>query len=262
MMERRSAGGAVRKVSQGLFDALAVRYGVVDDYQSVFAPGCFTENLNKRLPVICFGHDHTDPIGRATRWADTADGPLITAQLDVNPDVPRARQVRAQLESGTLTDVSVGFYKAKRRDPTDDERKKWPGVREVITKADLMELSVVTIGAVPGAVVTSARSVELARALAEGRISPTTYRAELAREHRTDFDLDDQIDRAVGRVRSIVRGSARTYDPVAKWTGIVEAKEARKEADRKREQERKDAERRRDQKIADRYNADPWAAFH
>ena len=71
--------------------------------------------------------------------------------------IPRARQAYAQVKSGTLRDCSVGFSHAEKRTPTDDETRTYPGVREVIERATLDEVSLVLRGAVPGAEVVSVR---------------------------------------------------------------------------------------------------------
>lgn len=186
---QRSAG--VRSTAKGIIELRAVTYNRVDDYQSVFAPGCLTEGLRSYLPPIAFGHDWLEPIGRVTAWRDSADGPILTARLDTSPDVPRGRQVLAQIESGTLTDVSIGFHSAVRREPTDAERVQFPGVREIITKASLSEVSVVLEGAVPGSRVLSVRSNmdSLKRDLARGRITPAQYRAASS----LDREIDDAL---------------------------------------------------------------------
>lgn len=156
----RRAGGAVRATSrrEGVFEARAVAYGAVDSYGSVWWPGCLDASLNRRLPICCWAHDWARILGRATSWRSSPEGPIITVRLDVHDDVPDGRMAFAQLLSGTVTDVSVGFSNAKRRDPTAAERQKWPGVKEVILQAQLDELSLVALGAVPKAEVLAVRS--------------------------------------------------------------------------------------------------------
>lgn len=196
MTEHRSAGGSLVRAKgspEGVFTARAVSYNTLDSLGSVWAPGCFTASLNQHLPVIAWGHDWTaGPIGRATSWRDTAQGPEITARLDNHPDVPVARQAIAQIASGTLTDVSVGFSQTKRREPTKQELQRWPGADEVIISATLDELSIVLVGAVPGAELISMRStkVQLQRDLARGRISPAQYRARVELDEALDAALD------------------------------------------------------------------------
>lgn len=216
-MERRSATVRAGKAREGIFTARAVSYGVMDDYRTVFLPGSATEGLNRKLPVICWGHDLSQPVGRATSWRDTAHGPEVTARLDTSPDVPRGRQAVAQIDSGTLTAVSIGFEsdRSGRRPPTDDEMKRWPGVDEVFEKITILEVSLTALGAVPGAEVLSMRSRngQMARDLAAGRITAAQYRQWQR--------LDDEIDAALRTVTA--SQSRRGFDDTT-----VSASEARR----------------------------------
>lgn len=154
-------------------EVLAVAYGVTDDYGTRFVPGVFNDSLEERLPTLTFGHSWQDPIGRATAWREEPEGLYLTFRLDLHDDVPRARQAWAQISSGTLDDVSVGFM--RQADRTADD-----GVEE-ITKAVLDEVGVVLRGAVPGAKVLATRAaggtvevdaaVEIARRKVAGEIS-------------------------------------------------------------------------------------------
>lgn len=143
--------GEVRAVQEdGIVEVLAVAYDIVDDYGTRFIKGVFNASLEQRLPVIAFGHDWSDPIGRAISYRETDEGLYLTARLDVGGAVPRADQAYQQMRSGTLTDVSVGFWRLADRTADD-------GVTEII-KGDLDEVSVVLRGAVPGAKVLAVRS--------------------------------------------------------------------------------------------------------
>ena len=143
--------GEVRSITEeGTFEVMAVAYSVVDDYGTRFIKGVFNESLDQRLPTIAWGHQWAEPIGRATDWHETDEGLFITARLDLAGDVPRAKQAHEQMLSGTLDDVSVGFWRLADRTADD-------GVTEII-KGDLDEVSVVLRGAVPGAKVLAVRS--------------------------------------------------------------------------------------------------------
>lgn len=148
---RNHLRGEIRAVTdEGTFDVLAVAYGVVDDYGTRFIKGVFNESLEQRLPVIAWAHDWSEPIGRATGWSETDEGLFIAGRLDLAGSVERAKQAHEQMRSGTLTDVSVGFWRLADRTADD-------GVTE-ITRGDLDEVSVVLRGAVPGAKVMAVRS--------------------------------------------------------------------------------------------------------
>ena len=156
--------GEVRAVADdGTIELLAVSYGITDDYGTQFQRGTFTESLEQRLPVIAFGHDWSDPIGRATAFREDDDGLYLTARLDIGGAVPRADQAYAQLRSGTLTDVSVGFMRTSSEDRDG---------HVMITKAELDEVSVVLRGAVPGAKVLAVRSARTGEMVERSRRRP------------------------------------------------------------------------------------------
>lgn len=218
VIHRRVAGVEVRSSVEGIFDARLVSYdGPPDSYGSIWSPGCLTASLNREMPVICLGHEWTLPIGRGTSWRDTPAGPVLTARLDNDPDVPIARQVIAQLRSGTLTDVSIGFARAVRREPSSAELLAWGReVVEVIERADLQEVSVVALGAVPGAEVLALRShpgslgsSTLAREVLAGRMTAAQWRAARGHEAVRDRDVARLVDaeRAADRAMATLRRS-------------------------------------------------------
>jgi HK97 family phage prohead protease len=137
---------------------------IVDDYGSVFMPDTFDGSLEERMPTLAWTHSWSEPIGRAFAWKVDGDLRSIEFRFDDFDDVPTARRAWSQCQPGpngepaTIDDCSVGFSGTKRREPTDEELERWPGAREIITKADLDEVSLVLRGAVPGAKVLSLRS--------------------------------------------------------------------------------------------------------
>lgn len=165
----------------------AIRPGVVDDYGSLWAADAFDESLSRRLPTLCWSHDWSEPLGPAVGYRVGPDGPEIDFVFSDFDAVPSARRAHAQVGDGTIRDCSVGFWNAKRRDPSDDERAAHPGIREVIESAELDEVSLVLRGAVPGATVVSVRSgqvpvdavVEIARRKAAGEISAEEAKAAI-----------------------------------------------------------------------------------
>lgn len=159
---------------------------VVDDYGSCFMPDTFDESLAKRGPVLCWSHDWEDPLGPYVGHRKDVDGtPIIDFLFSSFDAVPRARQAHAQVLDGTIRDCSVGFSNTQRRKPTDAEAQKWPGVREIITKADLDEVSLVVRGAVPGATVLDARRRNVSQA-----------------QRVLDAEMDAALDLALGRYRN------------------------------------------------------------
>ena len=141
-------------VQKGQVEIDVVPYNVLDDYQTRFAPGVFSESLARRQPPMCWGHDWRDPIGHPLDFDDQPEKLRALYQLDNFEDVPRARQAYAQIKSGTIRDTSFGF------DPQD--KVPTPDVEGAFdfTRAKLNEVSPVLIGAVPGAQVTGIRGVD------------------------------------------------------------------------------------------------------
>ncbi len=161
--------------------------GVVDDYGTVWMPDTFDRAIAERIaadaddtPSLCWSHRWDDPIGHGIEYSPSASGPTMAFELDDFDAVPRAKQAHAQVASKTIRDCSVGFYALSRREASRADQEKWPGAREVVTDADLDEVSLVLRGAVPGAKVLSMRSggmvdvdavVEIARRKVAGELT-------------------------------------------------------------------------------------------
>lgn len=152
--ERRAAAITSPEVAEhehGGFIARVLRYGLpADDYGTSWERGVANAALEKRLPVLAWGHSWAEPLGRATRWWEEDDGLYMEFAFDNPDDVPRARQARAQVRSGTLKDVSIGFVR-EASEPNSDGTIN-------ITRASIDEVSIVLRGAVSGAQVLAVRS--------------------------------------------------------------------------------------------------------
>lgn len=213
---------------------------IVDDYGSVFMPDAFDDSLNRRAPVLCWSHDWSEPLGPMEEYRTGDGGPDIDFAFSDFDAVPIARRAHAQVEDGTIVDCSVGFSNTQRRSPTKAELQRWPGAREVITKADLDEVSLVLRGAVPGAKVMSVRSaggtldldavVEIARRVAAGEITAEEAQAAVdlltVQTEETDpavppepvveptVDPDPSLDADLGDAVELVLGRARPWGEV------------------------------------------------
>lgn len=163
--------------------------GVVDDYGSLWMPDTFDEDLNTRLPAMAWAHNWSEPLGRGVDFRTSTDGPDVIFEFDNFDDVPIARRAFSQVRSGTITDCSVGFFYQQKRDPTEAEVGQFPGVKEIIEKAGLDEVSLVLRGAVPGAKVLALRSAggevadsilwEVSRKVAAGDLTEAEGKAAL-----------------------------------------------------------------------------------
>ncbi len=104
-------------------------------------------------PIILFGHDSyslENAIGKAV-YVEITDKELI---IDVvfSKTNPKGEMVEARLEEGMTLAASVGYI---------EKESKMEGDIKVITKAELVELSVVLIGCNPDAVVKMKAFAEL-----------------------------------------------------------------------------------------------------
>ena len=132
------------------FWARVLNYLVVDDYGTQFAPGAFSESLQRRLPRLMYGHagweNPSALLGRGIDFRDASDGLDVLFEFDDFTYVPMARQIAYQMSNDpthpTLDQFSIGFI--RQRDTRDADG------RPVITKGRLGETSVVVEGSVPG----------------------------------------------------------------------------------------------------------------
>lgn len=136
----------------GLFEAVVMRYGTVDDYDTVFDPGVFAKSLETRLPRLTWGHNWAELIGRVVDYKDTDETLTVVGQLSDFDAVPRARQAYAQMLDGTIDNFSVGFRRNSTREVDG---------RTHFTESTLDEVALVLAGAVPDTELVAVRSIGL-----------------------------------------------------------------------------------------------------
>lgn len=171
-----------------------ITYNTVDDYGSVWLPGCLEEGIGQRLPQMCRNHDRGIVIGRAIEdtYEENSDGPHMWFRFANFARVPDANEVHSLLEDEILDECSIGFrWGYEWRDPTESDQARWPGVYEIITKAFVSEVSIVVEGAVPGAKAIGMREkpaqrsdkeVDLFKSISENLLSVSRALNELAGE--------------------------------------------------------------------------------
>jgi len=139
-----------RKAGERMLTFTASTEQVARDEEIVLAKGWDTEQFEKN-PVFLWSHNAWEPpIGRVTAIRKVTRGKNKRLEADVEfagleqlHDL--AEQVHLLYRDGFLNAVSVGFKVMERREPTDAEREA--GARGVVTRAELMELSAVTVPA-------------------------------------------------------------------------------------------------------------------
>jgi len=105
---------------------------------------------------MLYQHNPADLIGTWTEIKVTDDGLVVKGQLHL--DQPRARSVRSMVQKGLVSGLSIGFR-------TKASRKV--GRNRIIDALDLAEISLVRDPSHPRARITSAKSLNVAVALAE-----------------------------------------------------------------------------------------------
>ena len=129
----------------GTITGIAWPFGTADRVGDVIEKGAF--DTPDSLPML-FAHDQAQVIGVWESIQETAEGLTVKGRLLVD-DIARAKEVRAMIQAGAVTGLSIGFM--------TEVAKPRPRGR-TITKLTLHEISVVAVPAHPGAQITSIKS--------------------------------------------------------------------------------------------------------
>lgn len=131
----------------GHIEGLAWPFGSADRVGDVILPGAFTKAIGP-IPMLAF-HDQKETVGVWDSITETAEGLVVKGRLLVDK-VARAAEILALVKEKALPALSIGFS-TKKAAP----RK---GGGRTISALDLLEISIVAIGAHPGALITSAKA--------------------------------------------------------------------------------------------------------
>lgn len=207
-MQRSSFAWEVKGIDEsGYVEGLAAGYGNVDFGGDRILPGAFAKSIEGRtgVPMLLF-HDHRRPVGRWSEFEETADGLKVKGKISVKTrDGGEAYELA---KDGALSGLSIGY---------DPVVKRQAGkVRELVELA-LHEVSLVTIGMNPVALISSVKDIEDSRnRLAAGeRLSGREWERML----KESFGLSNaEAERAV-RVNDLRHGQgdpdAKPTDPMA-----------------------------------------------
>ena len=137
--------------------------GEPDAYGDVIAPGAYTESLATHkakgtMPKLFWQHNADEPIGKWVAATEDDHGLLMVGRL--NMDVQRGREAHALLKAGDIDGLSIG-YRIKEYS-VDTESGAW-----TLEKLDLVEVSIVSVGANENAVVQSVKAAKAAHDLVE-----------------------------------------------------------------------------------------------
>lgn len=140
--------------SEGVIAGYGSTFGNVDLVGDVIEAGAWAESLSEHqakgtAPALLWAHDQGSPIGRITKFEETQEGLYVEGRLTMS--VRRASEAFALAKDGAAA-FSVGFRPLEaQRDSAGTNR---------ITKAQLLEVSVVGLPANPMARITVTKSLE------------------------------------------------------------------------------------------------------
>jgi HK97 family phage prohead protease len=128
--------------------------GEPDAYGDVIAAGAYSDSLAAHkakgtMPKLFWQHNPGEPIGKWMGATEDDHGLLLQGKL--NMDVQRGREAYALLKAGDIDGLSIG-YRIKEYS-VDTDSGVW-----TLEKLDLIEVSVVSVGANENAVVQSVKA--------------------------------------------------------------------------------------------------------
>jgi|GEM_PF-2010246 len=147
-LELKAAGDAGGE--NGTFEGYGAIFGNLDRDGDVVSRGAFSESLKGRMPALLWQHNAKEPIGRFDVVREDKKGLYVKGRLSMEG---RGREAYELLKMGALDGLSIGFV------TREASRNAATGTR-TITKADLMEISLVTFPANELARVTGVKSTD------------------------------------------------------------------------------------------------------
>lgn len=137
--------------------------GEPDSYGDVIIAGAYSRSLKEHaakgsMPKMFWQHDRDQPIGKWLEASEDDRGLLMRGKL--NLDVTRGRDAYAHLKHGDIDGLSIGYR--IRKHEVDDETGVW-----YLKDLDLLEVSVVSIGANDSATITSVKAAREVHELTE-----------------------------------------------------------------------------------------------
>lgn len=129
---------------EGSFEATFSRFNVVDFDGDVTLPGAFTAGAKARIAQ--FAHNwNVYTIGKGSIQADT-DRAWMAGAFNLKTTAGRDHYESVK-DAGELQEWSYGYDAPGARPPTAAEMKQWPGVKRVLPKLIVHEVSPVMLGA-------------------------------------------------------------------------------------------------------------------
>lgn len=142
----------------GMFEGYASVFGVQDSDGDVIVKGAFERTLKEfhargKLPKMLWQHNPSIIVGKYTEMFEDDNGLFVKGHLIL--EVEKGREAYALMKAGELDAMSVGFNIANAT-PGDNRGR-------VIDDLDLWEISLVTWGANPEALISTVKCIDSKR---------------------------------------------------------------------------------------------------
>jgi HK97 family phage prohead protease len=188
---RVKAAGTADGLAEGQFTALVSVFNNEDSVGDVVQPGAFTKTLadwaakGDPIPVI-WSHDWGDPfshVGIVLNAEETADGLLVTGQIEDVDTNPKAGQVYRLLKGRRVTQFSFAYDVEEGAwvEGTDDQGA-WYGYYE-LRELKLYEVGPCLVGANQETELLAAKARGLAAGAKEGRVLASKHVDRLKEAH-------------------------------------------------------------------------------
>jgi len=174
-MEEKTFPFDIKAVTEeGTFEGYAAIFGKPDALGEVIEKGAFDKTLKEgKTRPMCWYHDVRNPIGLVELEVDDK-GLKVKGELDLN--IQLAREKHSLMKKKIVKGLSFGFKTI---------RDLWDGTTRILKEIKLFEISPVTFGAHPAALVTSVKQWDeekpfpnehSARIKSPGSFDPKTFR--------------------------------------------------------------------------------------
>lgn len=139
----------------GEFEGYASVFGNRDSYGDIVVAGAFAKSLLEHsekgtMPKLFWQHDSWLPIGSWLEMEEDDIGLKVRGRL--NMEVQQGREAYALLKAGDIDGLSIGYRVMKAEDDDAQDAK-------LLKELDLVEVSVVSLGANDRALVSSFKSI-------------------------------------------------------------------------------------------------------
>jgi len=222
---------------EGTFEGYAAIFGKPDSFGEVIEKNAFNKTLQEgKSRVMLWYHDPRNPIGTAELEVDDK-GLKVKGVFDLN--VQAAREKHSLMKKKVIKGLSFGFKTV---------RDLWDGTTRILKELKLFEISPVTFGMHPNAVITNVKQ------WAEEKPFPNEHSARIKAPDLFDFKTfkrtkngtiygDKKVPATVAVIWAKLKGSAGPSDkphpqsirfPTGNWT-VVTAKAWLKDNDVKYE---------------------------